>query len=280
MTNRCCTAAGLVTADGRLAWGVMLVCLALQGCASTDAIETRPVELAVTLDRAEYNTGDAMIATVTLTNKGEVAMDVPRFDYRSVRFMIGEKGLHARMHRTPVHSKRIMASPRQMEPSGSVSRAFVFTRTTTNAGDFALMASFKGLIIDGNYIRDSIYAAPQTYKVKKHVALRRDPGNGLILKEQAVHLAKGEAKGEVKKARAVLMPLGETGLFTWIVMLRVAESGAERSYAVEVNPYLGGVKPVVTKGKEEATASGLADGGRTETGGGVARKAQFTEVKK
>ena len=155
-----------------------------------------------------------------------------------------------------------MASARRMEPGCSISRVFVFTRTTMTAGEFALMASFKGLIIDGEYVRDSIYAAPGTYKVNKRVAFRRDRGNGLILKEQAVTLARAEAKGEVRKTRAVLMPLGETGLFTWIVMVRAADRGTERSYAVEVNPYLGGVKPVATK----------AEGRR-----GVVRRTQFME---
>ena len=290
MTNRCGVASGSATTDGRLAWGVMLVCLALQGCASTDAAREAPLELSVTLNRADYRIGDPLIATVTLENKAEKPMDVPRFDVQSARFMTGEKGLHVRVHREPVHSKTILPVPHRMEPTRSVTRSFVLTRVTMDPGEFALMASFKGVIVDGEYVRKSVYAAPRTYKVGREVAFRRDRGNGLILKEQAEELARANAKGEVKKTRAVLMPLGDTGLFTWIVMVRAAENGGERSYAVEVNPYLGSVKPVVSKGeKSAAPALGPADRAigtttrptdRTGTENGPAGRAQLTGMER
>jgi hypothetical protein len=45
----------------------------------------------------------------------------------------------------------------------------------------------------------------------------------------------------------VLVPLGKSGLYTWVVILRTGSGkGAQRS-AVRVNPYLGTVKPLELK---------------------------------
>jgi hypothetical protein len=268
-----------------LALAVALLGVWLQGCASTgDPMAGPPIELTVTLDRTDYRLGDPLVATVTLKNASESEMVLPSFDHQAVRFMVGEKGSNARVHHEAVHSPQVISESRTLAPGRAVSRPFLLTRATLEAGEFAVLASFRGLIFDGEMIRDTVYAPPQPFQVDSIVGLLRDRGNGLILKEQAVALAREQAKGEVRRTRAVLMPLGETGLFTWVVMVREVSGGTERSYAVEVNPYVGSVKPVALKeagrlpGLPGSTADKATDvhgpSDRTDSGSEAVREVQ------
>ena len=116
---------------------VLLAGLAVAGCASHAAVNGPPFRLTTSLDREVYKTGDPVTVTVAIENTGTDAIDVPRFDKSSARFMIGEKGLNVRIHREPVHSRAVRSNPRRIEPGASTSRRFVFVNVTQAAGEFA-----------------------------------------------------------------------------------------------------------------------------------------------
>jgi hypothetical protein len=213
--------------------------------------ESPPVELSVTLNQKTYRTGDALVAEVTLKNSGREVVDVPRFDASSLRFMQGEKGLHARVIRDPVYSKTMTPRSYTVQPGKAASRRFVFTRATQKPGSYALLVSLKRAIVGGELQRAPVYGSSEPYTVTEEVALERDPSNGLILKDQAIAIAKAEAPGRATRARAVLMPLGETGLFTWVVAMRIEEGEKAYTHTVQVDPYVGRVRPLKMKESPE-----------------------------
>ena len=235
---------------------VLLAGLAVAGCASHAAVNGPPFRLTTSLDREVYKTGDPVTVTVAIENTGTDAIDVPRFDKSSARFMIGEKGLNVRIHREPVHSRAVRSNPRRIEPGASTSRRFVFVNVTQAAGEFALLGTFKGAVADGALIADAVHALPTPFRVTKDVAFERDPANGMILKRQAIEIAKRSVTGNVTRAKAVLVPLGKTGLHTWVVMLRTQNGdGRARQHTVQVDPYVGRVRPVEKKNMNQVAAS-------------------------
>ena len=139
----------------------------------------------------------------------------------------------------------VVPEPQEIAPGRSLMGRFLFIRLTEEEGNYALLASFEGVISEGEAFVDRVYAQAVPFRVDPPVALERDRANGLVLKAQAIELARREAKGEVKANRALLVPLDETGLYTWVVMLRTAPSdGLEEQYAVQVSPYTGRVTPL------------------------------------
>lgn len=247
-----------VTAPSRRGGATCLLLLAaaglLTGCATASAYAP-PLRLRVSLDRPEYRIGEAVIATVELENTGRAPINVPRFDPGSVKFMTGEKAMTVRVHQEPVYSTQVRPEPRVLPPGGKVARPFGFTRVTREAGEFALLASFKGAERRGEVIEDTIYAEPVPFRVQGPVLLRRDPADGLILKEQAEELAKKAVPGEL--IRAVLARREESGLFAWLMFFRAkGPDGKETVSAVQVDPYTGRVRPFeldqAAAGKEAA----------------------------
>jgi hypothetical protein len=232
----------------------VFICLLIIGCAS--APTASDLALAVSVDRATYRIGDPLVATVYLENKAARAVEAPRFDTHSLKFTYGKKGLNARIRREPVHSRAIAAQARTVEPGGRITRRFLFTRITVEEGEYALLASFKGAVADEAMIEGTVYSKPAGFRVGKEIGLKRDKVNGLILKAQAIDLAKAKAGGDVTYARAVLMDLGKSGLFTWVVMLtETRPNGPVRKHAVQVDAYTGRVKSLELKDKPSMAAA-------------------------
>jgi len=224
----------------------------LTGCAPQQTPDP-PIELSLSVDQESYRIGDPLVLTVRLTNRGRRPADVPRFDHETLRFTYGTKGLDARFRREPVFSAHVVNEPYRVPPGEFIERRFLFTRLTAEAGEYLVLASFQGALIREELVPYEIHARPASYRVTKEVGFQRDPGNGLLLKAAAVDLAKRSvAPGKVAAERTVLVPLGETGLFTWAVLLRVEEPGKPPlNQAVRVNAYTGRVEPIEWKAAEE-----------------------------
>ncbi|MFP4057345.1 MAG: hypothetical protein ACLF0G_10795 [Candidatus Brocadiia bacterium] len=207
-----------------------------------------PLALSASLDREQYAVGEPLVVALRLENRGRRAVELPQFTHQAVKFLYGctERGA-PRIIRQPVHSRQVAPQPRHLEPGESLRRRFLFTRLTDEPGEYALLAGFKGAVVGGTWTDQRVYAQPVAYRVGEQVALRRDPTSGMLLKAQAVELARREGEGEVANARGVLVPLGETGLYTWVVLLEVRGEDGERRRVVQVNPYSGRVEPLPLK---------------------------------
>jgi len=243
------------------------------GCVTSSTVSELPLVLSVSLDREQYDVGEPVVVTVGLENRGRRAVDVPRFDAQSLKFMAGLKGVNTRVYREPVASAEVEPQGRQVKPGEAATRQFLFTRLSEQEGEYALLVSLKGIVVKGELLDDVLYATPVPFRVTSRVSLRRDPVNGMILKEQAVEIARKSVVGEVKETRAVLVPLGDSGLFTWLVMLRAQTSdGKEKRSVIQVDPYTGRVRPLELKQPAEG-----APGGR-ESGAAPAEKAAPAET--
>jgi len=244
----------------------ILVSALIIGCAS--APSASDLILNVSADRETYRIGDPLVATVQLRNKTDHVVNVPRFDAKSLKFMYGKKGQDARIRRDPVHSRAIAPRPRTVEPGSFVSRQFLFTRMTAEDGDYGLIVGFKGAVADETVIDETIYSEPTQFRVSEEIGLKRDKANGLVLKSQAIELARAKAGGEVTFARAVLVELGKSGLFTWVVMLTEKRpQDRVRKYAVRVDAYTGKVRPLPLKGPPSVAAAKVElEEQRKETG--------------
>lgn len=233
----------------------VLLSVTAAGCATAPP-SASDLALRVSVDREVYRIGDPLVAKVRLHNKTSYVVDVPRFDAHSLKFMYSKKDSNARIRREPVYSRAIAPWPRTVEPGGSISRRFLFTRITVEEGECALLVSFKGAIADKAVLDETVYSVPARFRVSGEIGIKRDKVNGLVLKAQAIDLAKAKAGGEVTFARAVLVELGKSGLFTWVVMLTEKRpQGRVRKYAVQVDAYTGKVRPLALKGEPSVAAA-------------------------
>jgi hypothetical protein len=186
--------------------------------------------LTASLDREVYRVGEALTATVLLRNEGTETAFVPRFDHQTLTFTFAQKDVGVPIRHDPVCSR---------------SAWFLFTRLTAEEGEYALQVDFKGAVSQSGAVGHVIQSPLAFYRVVKPVALKRDQTSGLILKAQATELAEREVSCRVAASRTVLVPLEDTGLYVWVVMLRTAPvEGPERGCAVQVNPYTGRAAPL------------------------------------
>lgn len=232
------------------------------GCAATRQGQP-PLSITISLSRDEFRIGEPLIATIRIENRGDERVVLPRFDHDAVQFITGRKGVAQRIYREPVHSGEVIPQPREIAPHQAVSRDFLFTQATCEAGECAIIAKLKAnkAFVGSTVLTEAIYAEPVQYRVVEDIALRRGI-DGLVLKEQALELARTWAPGPVIGERAVLVPLGESGLVTWIVMLTVRQpDGKELNYVVQVNPYTGKLRPLE---RNDATDSPLVPNGEAQ----------------
>jgi hypothetical protein len=201
--------------------------------------------LTASLDREVYRVGEALTATVLLRNEGTETAFVPRFDHQTLTFTCAQKDVGVPIRHDPVCSRSIAPESKDLEPAKSVLRKFLFTRLTAEEGEYALQVDFKGAISESGAVGHVIQSPLVFYRVVEPVALKRDRTSGLILKAQAMELAEREVGCKVTASRTVLVPLDDTGLYVWVVMLRTAPvEGPERGCAVQVNPYTGRAAPL------------------------------------
>lgn len=223
---------------------LVTVLTASAGCAAT-APPDHEAEVLLWLDSDTYRVGQPVQATVSVTNKGPVELLVPALDNSTLKFRWGQPGAGEPLVRRPVLPERAAGSPRVVGPDGSVSRTFLFTGLTGGPGEWGLMVGLYGCRSAGRESAPlpAYYARPATFAVTDEVMFERDPYSGIIVRAQAIALARrqGEAD-ETVPARAVLVPLDETGLHVWVVFLGAESDPLKAPAAFTVNPYNGVVK--------------------------------------
>ena len=236
----------LARAGSRIS-AILLLALSI-GCASGQPkAAERPITLTVSLDKQEYLIGEPVILSATLENKTKKPLDILGFDHRTLKFLSGLEGMSARVEQEFVRSQEVLPESRELDAHSTLSRQFVFIELTKKPGKQVLVASFKGAVVGEKFIDESVFSVPVGFNVRDEVAFRRDPHNGLILKEQAIEIATKSVTGNVLEANAVLVPLGKSGLFTWVIMIRAEEAGVEKKYTIQVDPYFGRIRPIELK---------------------------------
>ena len=234
-----------------LAMGTAVLCLLVAtGCAAAQAAEAPipPVEVTLSLDAQDYRIGEPLWVTVTVRNTTARELIVPPLDGNSLAFRCAQQGsAQPPRRREPVLPALSDAAPRTLAVQGMGSRRLVFTLLTAEPGQWGLVASLSGCAAAGGdaELAPTCYSNPAYYTVSETVALRRDSVSGIITREQAIELARGQA-GVVPgaRARAVLVPYGDLGIYDWLVSFGGGEGDAlTEGSAFAINPYTGAVKP-------------------------------------
>lgn len=223
------------------------------------------LDMRVTLDKKEYRPGEMVVATVEIRNltADEIGIFQP-FVYTkalppgtpmpaNTKFWLARMGAMDVLRRIPIHPKeddKDYAQPRreQISPGATAKRRFGFVNLTTEKGEFKLQAQYKASFFETGSERNLITAPFITFKVAGEVLVHRDR-QGLLLREEAIKLAKAEYGREIKDADAVLIR-NDMGLLDWWVTLRKAPQhvvpSEPEAIAYYVSPYRAVVREPAT----------------------------------
>jgi hypothetical protein len=246
---------------------VLAVALAMtQGCGllAKKAQEKDPlidatgkdVVLRAVMNKSVFRPGEAVIVTVTARNTTNSTLRVlglsadsgpPQSAKGSLTFWFGPAGRIDRLQRFPVISRHEVRSRGreggelvQLRPGEEVSRQFVLTRITPDAGRYTFQAHLQPFSEDELKRIGKFYSEPAYYEVYGPPLFRRD-SKGLVELEEAVRIAAAEAPGEVHLLDAVLIE-DEMGFQRWWVNVDYEKpEGGLVQTAYLVDPYLGRV---------------------------------------
>jgi hypothetical protein len=201
--------------------------------------------IGLTLDAQQYGLGQPVAATVRVENNSSVPLAIPALDCGTLTFYWGREGEAGRAKGWPVLPKDVKPEPRLIQPGGVEERSFLFTQATTTPGKWGMIVALTNCFSDDEAVRinQPMFSAPVRFQVSDQVKFKRDPYSGIIVKEQALELARAQAKaGGDAPARAVLVPLGTSGLVMWTVTFGAKDAPGEQK-TFTVSPYTGEVAP-------------------------------------
>ena len=229
---------------------VLVAALSASGCSALSAKPAAPpVKVTLSLDAERYQIGEPVWATVKVENDSRRPLVLSALDDSTLTFYWGQPATAERRRRWPVLPKGLAAEPREVPPGQSAERRLLFAVLTQQTGRWGMMAALAGCISSNRQVQagEPYYSPPVWYEVSEQVKFRRDPYSGIITSEQAIELARAYSGSDgAAKARAVLVPVGESGLVTWAVFLEPAEGSPGEAQALEVNPYSGTLRPLST----------------------------------
>lgn len=227
--------ARMFSASVRLMIWALVAALGVGGRDARGAAEEK-LTLTVTLDKAAYRPGEAALATVALTNNTRSAYQVNRLNAKSVVFLFGRQSDPERMERQAVASeKERMDETFSLAGGATEKRTFLLTRLTEFGGVMALQAHYAPGGAAVAKTGPKVFSTVAPFKVAGARLFRRDP-EGVLVKDEAIRLAKGQVKGEVESAQAIFVR-DEMGFYKWYVNLKV--KGAARLVGWFIDPYQG-----------------------------------------
>jgi hypothetical protein len=225
-----------------LALGLTL--LAAQGCGHLGTKPAAPAEdkitLRLTLNQAAYRPGEVVLASVELTNTSGQPLPAQALSAGSVVFVFGRQGDPERLERQAVYSEREKLDESvTLEPGRMLGRQFVLTRLSEFSGPLVVQAQYRPGAAAGAKAPPRIFSNPVAYQVGGTRLLKRDPA-GLIVKDEALKLARTAGKNEAEDAQAIFVR-DEAGFYRWYVNVHPKGSAPGTWVGYFVNPYVGGV---------------------------------------
>jgi hypothetical protein len=218
-----------------------------------EAAPADAVGLTLALDKKVYQPGEAVLATVALTNQAGRTMTIRTLDAASVSFWFGRLSDEERMRREAVVSdQEPLDRTESIAPGQRLERRFVLTGLTQYggaAGGSAFHAQAHYEFAGGEAPEElpRIFSNAVDFEVKGARIFRRDAG-GLILKEDAIAQAARTMGGAAPAAAEALLVRDEMGFAKWWVNLTLNDAaGAAVTRGAFVDPYRGvvwtGVRP-------------------------------------
>ncbi len=227
----------------RIALLTCLVVASLTGCAFSRGAAMCPLTVAADLDSASYRPGQAVICTVALINTGKRDVSTAALQSNTLQFFYGPVGTDVRLAREPVRSSlEADAGAVTLHPGAKVERKFVFTQVAEEAGRYALHAFYRQTFAGDT--TSSVIAPAVLFKVEGEPVFHRD-AKGVLLKEEALRIAKEKAGSNVAKSESTLIR-NEAGFLEWWVTVELATEGGPAAVPSAkgflVNPYTGAIR--------------------------------------
>jgi len=204
------------------------------------------ISLRLTLDKPAYRPGEAVLATVEVTNNTPAPLQALALNAKSLVFVFGKQDDPERMERQAVASEQEkLDEAATLAPGQPARRQFVLTRLSEFPGPLVLQVQYRPGGEAATRIAPKIFSNPVQYQVAGARLLRRDP-EGFILKEEALRLARAAYKGQTEEAQAVFVR-DEAGFYRWWVNLKPKGAAPGGLVGYFVNPYLGGAPKAQAK---------------------------------
>lgn len=215
-----------------------LICLIGCGGGAGSSTGDAPVRVILSLDKETYQPGEPLVAEVLIVNTAarQLVVNVP--SHKSLSFWQGAEDTSP-VKSVPVFTDKDSGlSVTELPADDVLRRSFVFPKATLTSGTFTMQVSYDSdpqNALEEEFLANSRQLA---YKVAGETIFHRD-SNGILLKEDAIRIAKESADGEPDVGRVQLI-VNEAGFYDWLVVLR--PRGGEPATAYFVNPYLAKVR--------------------------------------
>ncbi|NQU42788.1 hypothetical protein HQ520_05850 [bacterium] len=131
----------------------------------------------------------------------------------------------------------------KLAPGQDLVRPFVFTRVTTERGDFLIQPIYKNPVGVGRGGLARVYGEPVRFSVEGEEVFAHRYLNGLLTKDDAIGLAEKEVSESVRESSAILV-MDEAGFYEWWVNVWYGEAGEVEPEAVSPGEESRSVGPV------------------------------------
>lgn len=208
--------------------------------------------LRVALDKPSYRPNEAVVMEVTVTNTTQETIAITQLDSVSTSFWFGLSAEDRRVERPPVVSsleeadlKRRGSEIVQLKPGKKISRKFVHTRLTRDAGAYSVQVHMSPFVDITDHRTGKLYSNFAEFKVEGEPVFARD-NMGYMMAEDAVKLVKEKVQstqGEVFGTDHILALDESAGFYAWWVNLdyKLPDGSAYRTSYI-VDPYMGRIK--------------------------------------
>jgi len=206
-------------------------------------VSKSPIEITLKLHQTKVRPSDAVIAYVWIRNVGSESLTVQMVDAASMEFYTsGPTG--ALRVRPVISTKEPLGELTDLEPGRVLptpqAKTFVFTTLTQKPGTYKILAIYHAVPTGAAAAILPAYAKAVAFTVAGQPSCRRDR-DGVLLKEDAIQLAKRYLRRPATEAEAFLIE-DPMGFLTWWITLagdpKTLRPNEENRWAVFVNPYL------------------------------------------
>lgn len=205
------------------------------------------VILRLSLEKPVYRPGEAVVIQVTMINTTDEPIRLRNLDKDSLSFWYGPQGEDRRVQREPVVSaleeKGLQGrggGGMELAPGQSVTRPFVHTRMTKEAGPFVAQVHMDAYPDVRSKRIGKIFSNPAEFMVHGDPLFLRD-SMGLLDLEEGIKLAAASVPGDPFQSDALLIQ-DEMGFYKWWINLDYRDpQGEVVKTGYLIDPYFGRV---------------------------------------
>ncbi|MFG0320703.1 MAG: hypothetical protein ACF8XB_25745 [Planctomycetota bacterium JB042] len=230
---------------------VLLLVAALPACmgigkAGADLeLEEPTLDVLVETDAARYGVGEAIVATVVLTNAGAAPVSIPRPSPDTVRFFVRgadeSEPRDTQSVRWPLEQAEFIS----LEPGESHGRRFVLNLATSAPGSLDLFAVYRTEPDPAIELAANVASKPVALEVELPVAMERD-SMGLISRAEAERIAVAHFGREAARTEALLVKDSKVRMHQWWVTVWYQSASPDGNMygSCFIDPYRGRVRGV------------------------------------